>query len=212
MPIPILDDVISYGKVAWSLVTHLARWLQRNKRKLTPQEKLDLRLKWKAEFERHLAEQRKEEIKSIEVIIRDVRRMDLYPDVSSGKGISAWFRADLIYTYDHGIMVGLSWEELKIVDGDKLRFCNWQEPGDITLMRTGCIPYEGIETVDWDGDRYYSDPHIYCYFDQLRKQPYERIAFCEKRGTNRYEFWLEVADYDDVQRLSKKMRIKRYPS
>jgi len=31
-------------------------------------------------------------------------------------------------------------------------------------MLTGCIPYENIESVDWEGDRYYSVPHIYCYF------------------------------------------------
>src|SRR5215213_7209028 len=35
MPIPILDDVISYGKLGWAAVRGLWRFTQRNKRKLT---------------------------------------------------------------------------------------------------------------------------------------------------------------------------------
>jgi hypothetical protein len=98
-----------------------------------------------------------------------------------------------------------------VLEGEQLRFSNWQELGGVTLMRTGFIPYECIERVDWGGDAYYRDPHIYCHFDQPRGQPYERIAFCDQRQTSHTEYWLEVATYDEVKILSKKMKIKRYP-
>jgi hypothetical protein len=205
------SEIVTYVKLGWSGISGLWKFLRRNKRNLTPQEKLEMRLKWKPHFEALLAAQRHKDIESVEVIIRDLRRMDSYPQVKVSKGISAWFRPDLIYTYERGIMVGLSWEELKIVDYDKLRFCNWGEVGDVTLMRTGFIPYESIESVDWEGDRYYSGPHIYCHFDQLQKQPYERIAFCEERKSPHSTYWLEIANYDEVRRLSKKLKVKRYP-
>jgi hypothetical protein len=211
MPIPILDEIVSYGKVTWGLTSYLWKWARRNKRNLTAQEKLELRLKWKPEFESRVSRQRQDRTDD-EVIIRDMRRIDHYPEVKEGKGISAWFRGYLLSTYEKGIMIGLSWEELKIIDDDKLRFCNWGERGDVTLMRMGFIPYEGIEQVDWHGDRYYSGPHIYCYFDQLRKQPYERVGFCEERETSYTKFWREIADYEDVRKLSEKLKVKRWPS
>jgi hypothetical protein len=206
-----LMDFIGLGKTGWGVGAAAWRWLRRNKRKLSPQERLALRHRWKTEVEAKLAAQRKEEIKSIEVIIRDMRRMDHYPEVKEGKGISSWFRGDLLYTYERGIMVGLSWESLKVVDEEHLRFCNFEEKGDVTLMRTGFIPYEGIEHIDWLGDHYYSDPHIYCYFDQKHGQPYERIAFCDQRETSYTEYWVEVVDYDAVRKMSRKMKVERYP-
>jgi hypothetical protein len=210
MPIPVLDDVISYGKAVWGLTSYLWRWARRNKRTLTSQQKLELRLKWKPEFEGRVYRQRKEHIND-EVIIRDMQRIDQYPNSRGGKGISAWFRGYLLSTYEKGIMVGLSWEELKIVDDDQLRFCNWQEEGDVTLMRTGFIPYEGIEQVDWEGDRHYPDPHIYCYFDQSKRQPYAHIRFCEERENSYTKYWVEIADYQDVRELSRKMKVRRWP-
>jgi hypothetical protein len=205
-------EYIGLGKTGWGVVAALWRWSRRNKRRLTPQEKLALRLRWKTEFEQKLAAQQTKDIKSIEVIIRDMRRMDHYPDAKGGKGISPWFNGHVLYTYERGIMIGLSWESLKIADdGDNLRFCNWEEPGDIKLMRMGLIPYEGIEHVDWHGDHYYAYPHIYCYFDQKLGQPYERVVFCKQGETSYTDYWTEVADYEDVRSLSKKMKVKRYP-
>jgi hypothetical protein len=49
------------------------------KRQFTPEEKLSLRDKWKPIFETWLLDRRKANYRS-DVIIRDVRRFDKYPD------------------------------------------------------------------------------------------------------------------------------------
>jgi hypothetical protein len=75
-------------------------------------------------------------------------------------------------------------------------------------MMTGFIPYENIEDVDWNGDSYYAYPHIYCYFDH-KKEPYERIAFCEQRRLNGHVYFSELVDYKSVLKRSKKSWVKR---
>jgi hypothetical protein len=46
------------------------------------------------------------------------------------------------------------------------------------------IPFEKIEKVDWRGDEYYADPHIYCSFAGRAFGPYEEILiYKEMEGT-----------------------------
>lgn len=46
----------------------------------------------------------------MDVIIRDMERIDSYPESSDkNKGISPWFKAGLMGTYHKGIQVGLNW-------------------------------------------------------------------------------------------------------
>ena len=47
-----------------------------------------------------------------DVIIRDVLRIDDYPELSEKKGISSWFKVGLLDTYDRGILLGLEWVRL----------------------------------------------------------------------------------------------------
>jgi len=203
MPIPFLDEAISYGKVGGSIIAAARRWWKARKRRLTPQEKLELRVKWKPQFETWIAEHYREQLRQ-DCIIRDMKRMDHYPQIAEGKGISSWFRVELIDTYERGIMVGLGlyglieeahgWRRGEYeTEKDKMKNC--------TLA--GFIPYENIETVDWDGDQYYSYPHIYCYFT-FKGEPYERLAYCEERKLNTHTYHTEVADYYAVRKLSKK--------
>ncbi len=209
MPFP-FSEYLNLGKAGWSAGSFLWRWFRRHRRNLTPQEKLDLRLKWKPEVEKWVAE-RKHEHGDDEVIVRDMRRLDEYPEPKETKGISPWFKVELVYTYDRGMMLGLGLDELKW-EGKRLRFCNWKELGDVTLLRTGYVPYECIERIDWDGDRIYSEPHIFCYFDQAKGQPYERVVYCAERETSySRKFYVEMVDYDDVRRLSKRLGVRRYP-
>src|SRR5262245_10270226 len=107
----VLNDWIPYGKVVWSAATGVWRFYRRNRRKLTPQQKLELRAKWKVQVESWILTHNRQKLRH-DCIIRDMKRMDRYPDVTEGKGISAWFRAALIDTYENGIMVGLRWEGL----------------------------------------------------------------------------------------------------
>jgi hypothetical protein len=70
----------------------------------------------------------------------------------------------------HSILIGLNWYKL-IEDGDgRWRYPDYKhgEKGDINLILIGYVPYENIESVDWEGDEYYGEPHIYCHFDPQR--------------------------------------------
>jgi len=99
-------EIVSVARLGWSALAGLLRFFQRHKRKLTAQEKLQLRNHWKPQFAGYLAKLRLEKLRS-DVVIRDMRRMDSYPEIVDSKRISAWFRVGLIDTYERGIMVGL---------------------------------------------------------------------------------------------------------
>lgn len=73
---------------------------------ITPQEILALRAKWKPQFSEWLLTHNHKKLRT-DVIVRDLKRMDNYPDTAEGKGISAWFRSAVIDTYEKGIMLGL---------------------------------------------------------------------------------------------------------
>jgi hypothetical protein len=141
-----------------------------------------------------------------------MKRVDQYPDVeSSSKGISPWFRLGLAGTYHRGIMVGYRWDTLtKDGDGWRLTDDKAGEQGDVRVMMISNIPYENIESVDWDGDEYYNFPHIYCWFSR-KKEPYEYTAFYTKTEPPvSLPFYTEVAPADDVRHRSKKHGGKRY--
>jgi hypothetical protein len=141
-----------------------------------------------------------------------MKRIDEYPRTDdNAKGISPWFRVGLIDTYEKGVMAGLGWTDLvKDKETDELRRPNRDqgEKGDVSLMLTGYIPYENIESVDWEGDRYYSYPHVYCYFN-YKGEPYERLAYCEQRTLNECVYFTEVEDYKKVLKRSKKKLWQR---
>jgi hypothetical protein len=202
------SEYFSLGKSGWTIGAAIWRWIRRNKRKLTPQDNLELRAKWKPQFTEYLANNHVKKLRN-DVILRDMRRMDSYPDVTEGRGISAWFRVGLVDTYERGIMVGLCWEEL-VEEAEGLRYANWKanEKGEQKVLLTGFIPYENIESVDWTGDDYYSYPHIYCYFD-YKGEPYERVMFCRRGENNGWPYYVEIVDAKSVVKLSKKYEISR---
>src|SRR5262249_49075588 len=143
-----------------------------------------------------------------DVIIRDIKRMDTYPKTRETKGISAWFRSYVIDTYEKGIMLGLGTHELMYdEEKDAYYFPPKGQRGNTKLMFSGFVPFENIETVDWEGDQYYSYPHIYCYFDQKDKQPYERLSFCERRTLDEHIYYTEIVPFEDVRRETKKRGI-----
>jgi hypothetical protein len=176
-------------------------------RHLTPSQVIELRSKWKPQFEKYLWETYSKKLRT-DVIIRDMKRLDKYPDVDENeKGISPWFRLGLVATYHRGIMVGHSWGSL-MKDGDNgWRYTNYSagERGDIKVMLVSSIPYENIEQVDWDGDEYYHYPHIYCWFNN-KKAPFEHTGIYTRTEstTGGLPFFTECADLEDVTRRSKK--------
>jgi hypothetical protein len=195
-------DTLRKGSLA-----HSCRHLEALRgRKLTAQEKLVRHLKWKPLFEAYSAEQRRRNLR-LDAIIRDPE----ITDTDRNKGISSWFRVDLIDTYDKGFMAGLQWNALVMdAETDELRFPHGDrsEEGNVKVMMTGFIPYENIEDVDWSGYSYYAYPHIYCYFNHKRKL-YERIAFCEQRQLNEHVYFSELVDYKSVLKRRKISWLKR---
>jgi len=90
------------------------------------------------------------------------------------------------------------------------RFTNYGagEQGDINVLMKSGIPYENIDNVDWNGDEFYGLPHIYCFFDR-KKEPYEYTAFYAEQtcSSGGLPYYTEIASYDSVHRLSKKLGI-----
>lgn len=182
------------------------------RRRLTPMQALALHQRWKKEVEEKLVELRAADNYGVEGIIRNVERRTEYPDVKdSEKGISPWFRVGLMGTYHRGIKVGLQWREL-VFDKrlEKLRYADYKrgEKGEVKVILMGYIPYENIEAIDWNGDEYYGGPHIYCYFDARKNEPYEKLCFCQPQDLgNGFRYFMEVADYDHTRKISKKVGL-----
>jgi hypothetical protein len=196
----------------YSLLKDGVSFVRGRRRNLKPSEIVALRQKWKPRFEAEVWKNYRKKLRE-DVIIRDMKRIDSYPENSDQKGISAWFRAGLVDTYHRGILVGLGWERLRNQNGNG----QWtfapgaEQEGDQNFALIGSIPYENIEEVDWEGDGYYGYPHIYCFFSH-QKEPYEHVGFyTQTKQPDMPPFYSEVASFDQVRRLSKKLGVIRYP-
>jgi len=177
--------------------------IKREGKILTPSELVKHREEFRKKFQEEIYKCKAKKFRK-DVIIRHVNRMDSYPDiVEKDKGISAWFRAGLVDTYHKGIMVCLRFGTLS--EGpDGWRFTNYKdgEKGDIRVCMIGKIPYEFIEGVNFEGDEYYSFPHIYCHFAN-KGEPYEEIVFCEEIDMeNGRSYFTEVAKLEEVSENS----------
>ncbi len=198
---------------AYTVGKDLLKQLRGMERRLTPSQVMELRSKWKPQFEKYLAVTYREQLRT-DVIIRDMKRLDAYPNLDEKeKGISPWFRLGLDATYHRGIMVGNGWGNLTR-DGGDWRYTDYKagEKGDLKVMLVSSIPYENIEQVDWDGDEYYGYPHIYCWFNN-KKVPYENTRIYVRNEpivAGALPYFTEVADLKDVQRRSKKHGLDGY--
>lgn len=170
----------------------------------TPGDLIRHRQKFRKLFDEEIHKCRTKRLKQ-DVIIRHVNRMDSYPDTKEkGKGISSWFRARLLDTYNNGIMVALRFYKLSM-SPNGYRYSNHSkgEEGDIEVFLVGKIPFEFIEEVNFDGDDYYNKPHIFCHYKN-KGEPYEEIIFCEEIDMgNGHQYYKEVAKYAEVEKNSK---------
>lgn len=169
-------------------------------------QRLEHRGKWKPVFEELILDRRRNETRS-DVIIRDVRRMDRYPDTADDKGISPWFRLGLVGTYHKGIQVALGIHSLVREESEKswrLGAMQDEKAETETGYLIGFIPYDEIDHVDLTGDEYYSYPHIYCNF-AFKGQPYERLSFCERKELSPgNDFYTELESVERVKLTSEK--------
>ena len=138
----------------YSLIKDVWNICRGRNRRLSPAEVIAKRQQWKTEIDTQLWERRKKRL-GMDVIIRDVKRMNEYPDAKeTKKGISSWYKCGLMGTYHRGILLGLSWEMLKADGDDKWRYTNHKtgESGDLKVILIGYVPYENIEAANWEGD------------------------------------------------------------
>lgn len=189
-------------------------WWQGRRGALKPADIVQLRMKWKPIFEQKLRERLAKKLRS-DVIVRDVERLEEYVNTEvPEEGISPWFRSGFVGTYHAGIQLHLGWYALTrgVTGGWRFRDYKGGESGDLKVALIGFVPYEQIESVDWDGDEFYYFPIFYCHFDARRKEPYAKLAFCElKESSDPAEdihWYAEVCDYDEAKRLSFAAGVK----
>jgi hypothetical protein len=100
------------GSFVYTLVKDAIGAVLHKRHKLTPSEILERRQKWKPLFEQEIRKTRTEKLRQ-DVIVRDMKRIDHYPDAREGRGISPWFRVGLVGTYHRGIYLALAWDTLR---------------------------------------------------------------------------------------------------
>lgn len=170
----------------------------RKRRKLSPEQKIAARDRWRPIFQEYFLEAASKGHRVGDAIIHDVIRLDNYPNLDEKKGISPWFRVGLMGTYNHGILLGLRWTHLEDIDGKWVE--NYKNPSknSIKVMLLGQVPYEVIESVNFNGDDYYNKPHVYCHFD-YSGQPYERLYYGEELtlGPNMLKNYREITEFKD---------------
>jgi hypothetical protein len=163
-----------------------------------------------------------------EIIIRDIRRMDKFPEIDKNCiGISPWFKVDVVGFYDRGIEVFLSDSRSVIQTENGWCLLPVGEHSETALFAAsvGRIPFHVIERIDWSrSDPYYSAPHFYCHFSGPLRGPYEDVIYKAKLYPSVSETYQEIglrsASYNwgvlkrraflfrqEVSRLSR--RIKR---
>lgn len=177
-------------------------------KKLTSEQVIERRQKWKPLFEAQIVKNWCDNLRQ-DAIIRDMRRVDKYPDIDEdANGISPWFRLGLIDIYHRGILVAFTWERLIEEPGGGFRAKQHgvDEEEGIKVILAGKIPFENIESVDFDGDEFYNYPHIYCHFC-IKGQPYESIDYYEERQSpNARPYYAHVISQDEVIARSPHLR------
>lgn len=178
--------------------------------RLKNNDKVHKRIELRKEFEDYLIEKIWKNKYRNDVIIRDVKRIDAYPDTDESKKISPWFRVGLLDTYHKGILVGLRVSRL-IETPEGIRHLKQDDKEYFTAYLVGKIPFDSIENINWEGDEYYNYPHIFCHFEHSKKQPYEELIYCTEFTNNiGKKHYSEIAKYTDVIKLSKKHKITDY--
>jgi len=167
--------------------------------------KIQHREKLRKEFEEELYKCRAQKFRQ-DVIVRHVDRVDDYPNTDDDRpGISSWFRVGFLDMYERGIVLCLRIGGLKkCARGYRFVDCKNNEKSDLTAWLMADVPYDSIEAVNMEGDKYYYFPHIYCYFD-FNGEPYERKWFAEKIDQpHGHPYFKKIAEYEEVVRNNPK--------
>lgn len=180
------DIFFAIARLLFAVVSGIADWWSRRR------EGAAVRLRKSLDVKAELNEKLPEVLRETngDVVIREVRRKDRYPEVDDSlRRISPWFNVELKGLYYNGLEVFLRVEQA-LIDDDVAKQVSLKEPGSQKVFVVGRIPFWRIEAIDWDGDEFYGFTHIYCRFRRFSKGPYESIVLYEINedllGSRRY--------------------------
>ena len=177
----------------FSSLIELGKWIIKRFQKPNPVLVLKRREEFRKEFENNLPRKNEYGV-HCDAIIRDIKRMDSYPDIDTAKkGVSPWFKVEVKGLYHNGVEVFISMPKyIKRDKSDNWQFTNHNDTEEKVLAYpVGRIPFDLIEYINWDGDEYYPFLHIYCRFKAFKGQPYESIPFFAKHEDSEYLFEVE---------------------
>jgi len=158
----------------------------------------------RAEIKKKLQE-KIDNLNGINIIIRDISRMDSYPNVNEkDKGISSWFKLEYKCISHKSIDFFISIDSIKY---DKFKkgwvTCEYSYDA-VNAFVIGKIPFEYIVEIDWEGDEYYNYPHLYCNFDSKNKSPYYEVVYALREDLDGYVLYEEIDSLKAVLKRSKK--------
>jgi hypothetical protein len=175
----------------------VVRWVRRRRSRIESATRIERRLELKANVERNLPPPNQYGNRG-EAIIRDVHRADRYPgDANRLKRPWSWFGVELKDTYHRGIEVFIKIGEV-VVDEQRRTWrpaIRGEEPS-LTAYIVGRIPFDWIAQIDWTGDEYYPQPHIYCRFIGKRREPWEEIVLYYRKADS--DFLWSADDYKAI--------------
>ena len=168
-------------------------WIVGQFKKPDPVAILKRRDELRKEFEQKLPRRDKYGVAG-DAIIRDIKRVDNYPETDEeGKGVSPWFKVEVKGLYHRGLEVFMSWpKSINQGDDGEWSFCHYKDPGAVTAYTVGRMPFDLIQHVDWEGDEYYPNVHVYCQFKN--GEPYEEVLFYRKSSPDD-EYLIEVEGF-----------------
>ncbi|MFA5030835.1 MAG: hypothetical protein WC495_04560 [Patescibacteria group bacterium] len=182
-------------KLFISPLIDLVKLIAKKVKKPDPAIVLKRREELRKDFENNLPVENEYGVRG-EAIIRDINRMDTYPDIENKKGISPWFKVEVKGLYHKGVEFFINFPEYIKKDEEG----HWQFTDDddqdekVLAYPVGRIPYDLIQYVDWDGDEFYNFPHIFCRFKEFKGQPYESIPFYA-RHNERSHYLYEIPEF-----------------
>lgn len=146
---------------------------------------------------------------STRVIIRNAFDYNSYLSEKAHKKY-CWERTEIKDTYPNGVEF-YSWIEYAMLDPEKCKISLLKsnirpskkvkkEPNliPIKVFRVGRIPYSEIVKIKWNGDEYYTEPHFFCKFNNLRT-PYEEYVYyaIPAKGIGDYH---HISDFKPITR------------
>ena len=160
--------------------------------------RLEMEAKFKAEFQKDFSTGY-----APRVIIRDLGRIDKYPDVRpNGRRISAWTRMELKGLYERGIELYYEIVTIKHQGfDDSWRLADHDEEDAETAAVLARIPYEFIERLNPEGDCYYPEPHIFCRFKGIGGTAFQEIVLYRILKTSGGDVFMPLGPLADAKRL-----------